>query len=65
MIVLSQRFFGSIARCACGAVIGYKPEDVSRAKVIRCPVCTNLVEVPLDPNYDGIVKEKKDEEPVV
>lgn len=64
MIVLSQRYFGSIARCKCGAVIGYKPEDVNRAQVIRCPVCTDLIEVLFDPTYDG-KEESRNGETVV
>ena len=58
MIVLNKYYYGSIARCSCGAVIGYKPEDVSRAKSIRCPICQSLVEVLFDPTYEGEIKDE-------
>ena len=60
MIVLNQRYFGQLARCSCGAVIGFSPDEVSRASTIRCPVCTNLINVLFDPTYDGVVKENND-----
>lgn len=60
MILICNRYFGLIARCTCGAIIGYKPEDVNRAQVIRCPVCTNLISVPFDPTYDGLIKESEE-----
>lgn len=56
MIVLCNRYFGSIARCDCGAILGYQPNDVSRAQMIRCPVCTNLVRVLFDPTYEGVIE---------
>ena len=68
MILICNRYFGTIARRACGAIVGYKPEDVTRAQTIRCPVCKSLIQVPFDPTYDGLIKEseeKKDGETVV
>ena len=60
MILICQRYFGSIARCnKCGAVIGYNPNDVFANKKINCPQCGLMIEVPFDPNYDGIVKEEE------
>ena len=65
MILICNRYFGTIARCTCGAIVGYKPEDVTRAQTIRCPVCKSLIQVPFDPTYDGVVKESKDGNTVV
>lgn len=59
MKLLNQRYFGLIARCnACGAIIGYSPEDVSATQNISCPQCRFSIWVPLNPTYDGIVKEE-------
>ena len=69
MVILSQRYYGLIARCrACGCLMGYKPEDVNSNQNIRCPQCGFTLWVPFNPNYDGIVKEseeKKNGETVV
>ena len=65
MKLLYNKYFGMIARCnACGAIIGYTPEDVSTTQNISCPQCRFSIWVPLNPTYDGMVKEeeeKKDE----
>ena len=69
MKVLCNRYYGLIARCnSCGCLIGYEPSDVSSTQNINCPQCGFTLWVPLNPNYDGIVKEseeKKDGETVV
>ena len=69
MILLHKRYPGLLACCDnCYALIGYDPDDVSSKQQIQCPQCGYYVWVPLDPNYDGTVKEsedKKDEKPVV
>lgn len=60
MILLNPRYYGLVARCnACGALLGYKPDDVDKDKHIKCPQCDFTILVPFDPNYDGIVKEEE------
>ena len=59
MTVLCERYFGQLVRCKCGAIIAYKPEEVNRACTIRCPICTDLITVLFDPNYEGVVKDGK------
>lgn len=65
MKILSQRYFGMIARCNnCGCLIGYGPEEVNSNQNISCPQCKFTIWVPFNPNYDGVIKEseeKKDE----
>jgi len=70
MKILNNRYYGLIARCnACGCIIGYEPDDVSKSQNIKCPQCNFTLWVPFNPNYDGIIKEeskeKKNGEPVV
>ena len=61
MKVLNLRYYGSIARCnSCGCLIGYEPNDVDKEQHIKCPQCGFTIWVPLDPNYDGIIKESED-----
>jgi len=63
MKLLYNKYFGMIARCnACGAIIGYSPEDVSATQHISCPQCRFSIWVPLNPTYDGIVKEEKEKQ---
>ena len=63
MKLLYNKYFGMIARCnACGAIIGYTPEDVSTTQNISCPQCRFSIWVPLNPTYDGIVKEEKEKQ---
>ena len=61
MKLLCPRYFGSIARCnfGCGALIGYKPEDVSPNQTIECPQCGARLWVPLNINYNGIINEEE------
>lgn len=60
MILLNPRYFGMIVVCQnCGAVLGYKVEDVSRQQTVPCLRCGNRCPVPFDPTYDGLVKEKE------
>lgn len=63
MKVLCDRYYGSIARCnACGCLIGYEPNDVSNEQTIKCLKCGFTIKVPLNPNYDGVIKEQKGEQ---
>lgn len=64
MILLCQRYFGSIARCnfGCGALIGYDPNDVAADCTIKCPQCGAKLRVKFDPNYDGVIKDKEESE---
>jgi DNA-directed RNA polymerase subunit RPC12/RpoP len=63
MKILYERYFGLIARCnSCGCILGYEPKDVSNSQNIRCPRCSFSLWVPLNPNYDGIIKEEKEKD---
>ena len=58
MQILNPRYYGLIARCnSCGALLGYKPEDVNEAQNIKCMQCGFTIWVPLNPNYDGVINE--------
>lgn len=62
MKLLNTRYYGMIARCnACGAILGYAPEDVNENQNIICPQCKFTLWVPFNPNYDGVIKEEKEE----
>ena len=62
MKILNTRYFGSIARCnSCGCILGYAPTDVAKDQTIKCPQCNFTIWVPLDPNYDGIIKEESED----
>ena len=62
MKILAQRYYGLIARCnACGCLIGFEPNDVSDSQNMRCPQCGFTMWVPLNPTYDGVIKEEKEE----
>lgn len=61
MIIISNRYYGQIARCNnCGALLGYTPEDVNSNQNIRCPQCGFMLWVPFNPNYDGVIKDGND-----
>lgn len=59
MKLLDQRYFGSIARCECGAVIGYNIKDVYDDCYIYCPQCKNKIKILFSYKYDGLVREEK------
>lgn len=60
MIVISNRYYGQIARCNnCGAILGYTPDDVNSNQNIRCPQCNFTLWVPFNPNYDGVIKDER------
>lgn len=68
MKILNQRYYGMIARCNnCGAILGYEPSDVNSAQNVKCPQCGFTLWVPLNSNYDGVIKEseEKENDPVV
>jgi len=58
MIIFAPRYGGLIARCPnCYCVLGYTPDDVDNTQHMRCPQCSFNIWVPLDPTYDGVIKE--------
>lgn len=59
MEVLYPKFPGLLAICdKCGALLRYVPQDVY-GQVVYCPLCKNAIEVPIDKNYDGVIKDDK------
>ena len=61
MKILNPRYYGLIARCNnCGCLIGYEPNDVSDNQNISCPQCNFTLWVPLNLEYDGIIKESEE-----
>lgn len=63
MKLLNPRYYGMIARCnACGALIGYGPNDVNENQNIKCPQCGFILWVPFNTKYDGVIKEERVEE---
>lgn len=61
--ILHPHWMGMIARCnsGCGALIGFEPEDVNKNQCISCPQCKQVLWVPFNPNYDGVIKEEEKE----
>lgn len=59
--LLNPHWMGMIARCnsGCGALIGFEPGDVSKNQCITCPQCGQVLWVPFNPTYDGVIKEEK------
>ena len=61
MKLLTQRYFGLIARCnSCGALLGYEPNDVDKEQHIKCPQCGFTIWVPFNPNYEGVIEDNGD-----
>ena len=57
MIILSKTYPGLLATCEkCGSLLVYTVKDIY-GTVIYCPLCKAAIEVPLDKNYEGVVKE--------
>ena len=60
MIVLNTYYRGLICRCNnCGALLGYKPEDIHANSYITCPQCRTEVLTNMQLSYDGLDKEKE------
>ena len=61
MKILSTYYNGMLAHCnACGALLGYTPEDVNEKQNIKCPQCSFVMWVPFNPNYDGVIVEESE-----
>ena len=61
MKLLNTRWGGLIARCPnCYALLGYQPEDVTATQQVSCIQCHMTLWVPLNPNYDGVIKESEE-----
>ena len=59
MQVLTKSYPGLIICCSkCGALLSYQVADIY-SNMIYCPLCKGSTEVPLDKNYNGLIKEKK------
>ncbi len=49
-----------MARCPnCYAILGYEPNDVSQSQNVKCPQCGFSLWVPLNINYDGVIKNEQ------
>lgn len=63
MILLNKRWGGLMARCPnCYAILGYEPNDVSQSQNVKCPQCGFSLWVPLNINYDGVIKDEQPEQ---
>ena len=61
MIVYSEKYPGRIIICEnCGCLYGYNEHDIYGHDVY-CPLCKAKTTIDYDKNYDGIVKEKTNE----
>ena len=59
MQILFPKYPGLLAICnGCGALLQYTPKDIY-GTVIYCPKCKTAIEVPMNKEYDGIIKEEK------
>lgn len=59
MQVLFPKYPGLLVICSgCGALLQYTPKDIY-GTVIYCPQCKATTEVPMNKEYDGIIKEEK------
>lgn len=66
MIVLSNYYKGLVCRCNnCGALLGYKPEDVHKNSYVTCPQCRFEILTKMQIDYDGVVKENNNGKTVV
>ena len=60
MQVITKSYPGLIICCSgCGALLKYSPADIY-GQLIYCPLCKASTEVPFIKNYDGLVKEEKE-----
>ena len=61
MIVLSPRYCGLVCQCNnCGALLGYKPEDIHADSYVRCPQCETEILTHMKLSYDGTIKESEE-----
>ena len=62
MQVLSPTFVGRILVCdRCGALLNYTEADIYGTNLVYCPLCKNANTIQYDKNYDGVIKEKKED----
>jgi len=62
MIVLSEKYVGLFCICeGCGALIAkIQPSDIYADNLLYCPLCKHQNKLNYNKNYDGIVKENKE-----
>lgn len=61
MIILSNYYKGLVCRCNnCGALLGYKPEDVHNNSYVTCPRCKFEILTKMQLDYDGLVREEQE-----
>ena len=67
MVILSNYYRGLVCRCnACGALLGYGPEDVFDNSYVKCPQCGFKILTKMQLDYDGVIREEnKDGKAVV
>lgn len=59
MILLSNYYRGLVCRCnACGALLGYGPEDVFNNSYVKCPQCGFKILTKMQLDYDGVIREE-------
>ena len=62
MVLLSNYYRGLVCRCnACGALLGYGPEDVFDNSYVKCPKCGFKILTKMQLDYDGVIREEKDD----
>ena len=60
MVLLSNYYRGLVCRCnACGALLGYAPEDIFNNSYVRCPQCGFQILTKMQLDYDGVIREEK------
>ena len=60
MQVILQKTPALMVTCEqCGALLAYQFNDIYQGHFIYCPVCKFKQIIPLDNNYDGVVKNGK------
>ena len=66
MVLLSNYYRGLVCRCnACGALLGYGPEDVFDNSYVKCPVCNFKILTKMQLDYDGVIREEKNDGKIV
>ena len=60
MILFSKYYKGLVCRCnACGALLGYKPDDIHKNSYVTCPQCGFEILTKMQLDYDGVIREEK------